>query len=77
MSQMVAVRLAEDLVAEVDRERAPRRLSRARVIEDALRLWIERQRLQEAIQREHAAYERTPVQRDEFGPVLGAQGWPE
>ena len=76
MSQMIAVRLDEDLVARVDRERAPRHISRARVIEEALTLWVERQRLEEAIRCEHKAYERKPVRKDEFSPVLGAQGWP-
>ena len=77
MSQMIAVRLSEELVARVDRERAARRLSRARVIEEALRLWVERQRLAEAVRREHEAYDRQPVGKEEFGPVLGAQEWPK
>ncbi len=77
MSQMIAVRLDEGLVAQVDRERAPRRISRARVIEEALKLWVERQRLEEAIRREHEAYARRPVRKGEFSPVLGAQVWPE
>jgi hypothetical protein len=77
MSKMIAVRLDEALIAQVDRERAPRRIPRARAIEEALRLWVERQRLNEAIRREHESYARKPVRASEFSPVLGAQTWPE
>jgi len=77
MSKMVAIRVDESLLAGVDRERRAESLSRARVIHEALELWIERRRLAEAIRREQEAYERMPVRDDEFGPVLGAQRWPK
>jgi hypothetical protein len=76
MSKMVTVRVDERLLADVDRERRMQGLSRARVIHEALALWIERRRLTEAVRREQEAYAQRPVRDDEFGPVLGAQRWP-
>jgi metal-responsive CopG/Arc/MetJ family transcriptional regulator len=73
---MIAVRLDEDLVARVDRERARLAISRARAIHEALAAWLERLRLEQAIRREHEGYERLPVSAGEFGAVLGAQRWP-
>jgi metal-responsive CopG/Arc/MetJ family transcriptional regulator len=77
MSLMISVRLAESLVEQVDRERRRDGLSRAQAIQNALKLWIRRRRLEEAVRREHEGYERHPVTGDEFGPVLGAQVWPK
>jgi len=77
MSKMVAVRLDERLLAAVDRERRRTRATRAKVIHDALALWVERKRTEEAIARDQAGYARHPVRDEEFGPVLGAQVWPK
>ena len=77
MSKMVAIRIEERLLAGVDQERRAQGLSRARVVHEALALWIARRRLEEAIRREQDAYERIPVRADEFGPILGAQQWPK
>jgi metal-responsive CopG/Arc/MetJ family transcriptional regulator len=76
MSKMIAVRLEEDLLEEIDRERKRARLSRAAAIREALHLWIERRRYDEAVREEHEAYRRMPVRRDEFAPILRAQRWP-
>ncbi len=76
MSRLVAIRLEDSLLAEVDAERRVARLPRARVVHEALRLWIDRRRLVEAVRRDREAYEAQPVREDEFGPVLGAQRWP-
>jgi Arc/MetJ-type ribon-helix-helix transcriptional regulator len=77
MSKMVSLRLSDGLVEEVDRERQRDGLSRSQVVHDALELWMNKRRLEEAIQREHQGYERHPVAPGEFGPVLGAQMWPK
>jgi transposase len=76
MSKLVAVRLDDGLLAEVDAERRRSRLPRARVVHEALRLWIERRRLDEAVRRDREAYDAQPVHEDEFEPVLGGQRWP-
>lgn len=76
MSKMIAVRLDEHLLADVDRERKRVRASRARVVHQALAAWVQHQRTAAAIRREHDAYDRKPVRADEFGPVLRAQRWP-
>jgi metal-responsive CopG/Arc/MetJ family transcriptional regulator len=74
---MIAVRLDEDLLAQVDQERRRAHVTRARVVHEALALWIERRRLEEAIRRDQEGYARRPIKKDEFGPVLGAQVWPK
>jgi len=77
MSKMLAVRLDEDLLAEIDRERKRVPLSRAKVIKDALNLWMERRRTEEAVRRHRDGYAKYPVEPDEFGPLLRAQRWPK
>jgi metal-responsive CopG/Arc/MetJ family transcriptional regulator len=74
---MISIRLPDELVERVDRERRRDGLSRAQVAQRALELWIGKRRLEEAIRREHRGYDRHPVETDEFGPVLGAQAWPK
>jgi predicted transcriptional regulator len=73
---MITVRLDDDLLAAVDRERTRDGLPRARVIKEALALWVERRRVLDAVARHRDGYARKPVKDDEFGPVLGAQRWP-
>jgi len=73
MSSTITVRVDHDLLAAVDRERTRDRLPRARVVKEALALWVERRRLSEAVRRHRRAYARRPVRDDEFDPVLGAQ----
>lgn len=77
MSRLIAVRLDEGLLADVDRERKRMRTSRSRVVHQALASWVTQQRVEAAIVREHAAYEAKPVLDGEFGPVLRAQQWPK
>jgi Arc/MetJ-type ribon-helix-helix transcriptional regulator len=77
MSRMISLRLSEELLERVDRERKRDRMSRAQVVQNALELWMSRRRLEAAIRREHQGYERHPVTSEEFGPVLGAQVWPK
>jgi len=77
MSRMIALRLDEALVREVDRERRRGGLSRAEVIRRALELWIRRQSLEREMEREHAGYAKHPVGAQEFTSVLGAQVWPK
>ena len=77
MSQMIAVRLDEQLLVRVDRERRRRGISRARAVHEALADWVARRRLAEAVREEAEAYGRQPVADDEFAPVLGAQRWPK
>lgn len=77
MSKMTAVRLDEELLRDIDRERRRAKLSRARVIHEALALWLERRRLEAAVRSDQAGYAEHPVDEEEFGPVLGAQAWPK
>ena len=77
MSQMVAVRIDDQLLAEVDGERRRRRISRARAIHEALQFWLQQRLLDEAIRREHEGYARRPVRQREFAPLIGAQVWPK
>jgi len=74
---MIAVRLDEELLAQVDEERRRTRATRAKVVHEALALWIEQRRLAAAIRRDQDGYAKKPVRKDEFGPVLGAQVWPK
>src|SRR5260221_2618579 len=60
MSAMITVRLDESLVAEIDRERKRGAMSRARVIKDALALWVERRKIEAAVRRDRLGYERLP-----------------
>lgn len=77
MSKMIAVRLDDELVRDIDRERRRKHLTRAHAIRDALTLWIHRQRLESAMRQDQDGYAQHPVTDDEFGPVLGAQRWPK
>ena len=74
---MVAFRLDEALVRDVDRERRRGGLSRAEVVRGALALWLRKQERDREIEREHAGYARHPVRAEEFSTVLGAQKWPK
>lgn len=77
MSKMTSVRLEDGLLRDVDRERKRAGLSRARVVHDALVLWLERRRVERAIRADQQGYERRAVDEDEFSSVLGAQVWPK
>jgi metal-responsive CopG/Arc/MetJ family transcriptional regulator len=77
MSKMIAVRLKEDLLERVDQECKRARLSRAAAINEALDLWVDKRRYEEAVRSDHEGYARHPVAGDEFEAVLGAQSWPK
>ena len=77
MSKMIAVRLDEDLLAVIDEERRRAHATRAKVVHEALALWIERRRLEAAIRRDQEGYAKKPVRKEEFAAVLGAQVWPK
>lgn len=63
-------------MALVDHERATRAISWGQAIDEALRLWVEERRVEQAVRRHREAYARFPVGADEFAPVLGPQRWP-
>jgi Arc/MetJ-type ribon-helix-helix transcriptional regulator len=77
MSRLIAVRLQDEMLSRVDRERKQAGLTRAAAINEALRLWIEKRQFEEAVRRDQEGYERHPVRKDEFEAVLGAQTWPK
>jgi metal-responsive CopG/Arc/MetJ family transcriptional regulator len=77
MSKTIAIRLDEKLLAAVDHERRRTKTTRARVVHEALAVWVEQRRAAEAIRRDQEGYARHPIRDDEFGPVLGAQVWPK
>jgi hypothetical protein len=59
-------------------ESAKRRsLPRAAVVKEALSLWVERRRTEDAVQRHREGCEKFPVGENEFAPVLRAQRWPK
>jgi hypothetical protein len=70
------VRLQEELVARIDRERKRARLTRAAAINEALDLWVGKRRYDQAVRRDKEGYENQPVRADELEPILGAQVWP-
>jgi metal-responsive CopG/Arc/MetJ family transcriptional regulator len=77
MSRMVTLRMDDDLLDEIDRQRQRAGLTRARVLREALDLWVRRRRLGEAVRRHREGYQRAPVRAGEFSPVLGAARWPK
>jgi hypothetical protein len=77
MSKMIAIRLQEDLLTDVDRERKRAGLTRAAAVHQALAIWVARRRHEEAVRQDQEGYRRHPVGDDEFEPVLGAQSWPK
>jgi metal-responsive CopG/Arc/MetJ family transcriptional regulator len=76
MSKLIAIRIDEELLAEVDRERKKSRLPRSRAMTQALSEWLAARRRAEAERRDREGYERRPTRAGEFSPVLGAQVWP-
>jgi Arc/MetJ-type ribon-helix-helix transcriptional regulator len=77
MSKMIAVRLQDDMLSVVDHERKRAGLTRAAAINEALRLWVDKRRYEEAVRRDQDGYRRHPVTESEFELVLGAQTWPK
>ena len=77
MSRMITARIDDALLAKVDRERKRRSLPRAAVVKEALSLWVERRRTEDAVRRHRAGYEKFPVGENEFAPVLRGQRWPK
>jgi predicted transcriptional regulator len=77
MSKMIAIRLDDDLVREIDQERRRHHLTRTAAVRDAVTLWVRRQRLESAMRRDQEGYAEHPVAEAEFGPVLQAQRWPK
>jgi hypothetical protein len=77
MSKLITVRLDDELLRSVDRERKQAGLTRARVIQTGVALWLERRRTEEAIRRDQEGYTKQPIDPDEFAGVLGAQVGPK
>jgi metal-responsive CopG/Arc/MetJ family transcriptional regulator len=77
MSKLIAVRLQEKMLSEIERERKRAGLTRTAAIAEALRLWVANKRHEEAIRQDQEGYRRIPVADDEFQSVLGAQVWPK
>jgi hypothetical protein len=77
MSKLVAIRLQEEMLSAVDQERKGAGLTRAAAVNEALRLWIDKRRYEEAVRRDQEGYRRRPVGEHEFESVLGAQTWPK
>lgn len=77
MSKLIAVRLQEEVLSRIDRERKRTGLTRAAVMNEALQLWVEKRQYEEAVRRDHEGYARHPIMEEEFDVVLGAQTWPK
>ncbi len=76
MSTMISVRCDARLLRDLDRACKGQALTRAGAVKAAIKLWLERAQIEEAVRRHRDGYAKKPVMRDEFGPVLGAQRWP-
>ena len=77
MSKLIAVRLQDKLLSQIDKERKRTGHSRAGAIHEALALWIARRHYDRAVSRDQEGYDRHPVTEDEFEAILGAQRWPK
>lgn len=77
MSRLVAIRLQEKMLSQVDRERKRAGLTRSAAVNEALQLWVDKRQYEEAVRRDHEGYQRYPVRDDEFEGILGAQTWPK
>lgn len=77
MSKMISIRLHEKLLARLDQERRRIGLTRAAAIIDALQLWIGKRQYEEAVLRDQQGYDRLPIAKDEFEPILKTQRWPK
>jgi Arc/MetJ-type ribon-helix-helix transcriptional regulator len=77
MSKLVAVRLPEETLHNVDRERKKNHLTRSAVIKLALDAWVQRQRYEADMKRDRDAYDRHPVNAEEFRSLIAAQVWPK
>jgi len=77
MSKLIAVRLQDEMLSRVDHERKRAGLTRAAAVTEALQLWVDKRQYDEAVRRDQEGYQRHPIGKDEFGPVLGAQSWPK
>ncbi len=77
MSKLIAVRLQDDMLSVVDHERKRAGLTRAAAINEALRMWVDKRRYEEAIRRDQDGYRRHPVAETEFESMMGAQTWPK
>jgi hypothetical protein len=73
MSHVIAVRLQERTLSQLDRERKRAGLSRAGAVNEALQGWIAKRQYEHAVRRDQEGYERLPVAEGEFETVLGAQ----
>jgi Arc/MetJ-type ribon-helix-helix transcriptional regulator len=77
MTKPMTIRIENELLADMDRERRRRRVSRSDVVREGIHLWLDRLRTEEAIRLDREGYEKHPIREDEFGPVLRAQRWPK
>lgn len=49
---------------------------RSEVIREAVEAWLAQRRLAAQVERHRKGYRRSPVKREEFSPLHGAQVWP-
>lgn len=77
MGKTIAVRIDESVLKAVDAAARPGRRARSEVVREALDLWLKRRAMAEKVRRHREGYERHPVKRGEFEPVLRAQIWPK
>lgn len=74
MAHMISLRIDQSLLDQIDRER--NRRPRARVIHEALSLWLAMRREERAIAKDQGGYAEKPVDQDEFMPFMKLQSWP-
>jgi predicted DNA-binding protein len=61
MSKMIAIRLHDEMLSQVDQERKRTGLTRAAAVKEALQLWVEKRQYDEAVRRDQEGYKRHPI----------------
>jgi metal-responsive CopG/Arc/MetJ family transcriptional regulator len=77
-ARSVQISIDEELLREVDRHRAPKKLGRSELIRQALRLYLELEQREEIDRAYARAYDgKADEVWNEFSPLLGGQRWPD
>ena len=77
MTKIISLRLDQRLLRAVEVASKTAHKDRSEVVSEALELWLKQRAAAEKVRRHREGYDRHPVRRDEFAPVLKAQSWPK
>ncbi|MGH8010207.1 MAG: ribbon-helix-helix domain-containing protein [Candidatus Binatia bacterium] len=70
----VSIAVDEELLAQIDAAAQARRRPRSELFCEAVRQWLKQQRAKTLVKQDRRGYRKHPVQADEFGPLIRAQG---